>query len=353
MSYTGTHTLEDLKSIKDKTAVAFGLDAVQDVVTADLAAHNAVLADQMAAYAAPTTMREAADGTGNLLQGVMELADEFSRVRTQKDGKPGKVGFPLHKRQYAIGFTADYLREAPLADVATRILGAQRAHIQAHLTDMKKALFLPTNRTFSDYLVDDMDLSIKALYNGDGTIPALGPNAEEFGGSHSHYLGSATLTTAALDALILTVAEHNGNADVRLHINVAQESVVRGLAGFIPAVDPRVNLGANAAVAVSPLALGNRGNRVIGYYNGAEVHIKPWVPASYVAAVDVNAPARALAMRQPVDPGQQGLRQVALIVTYPLQAQYWESKFAYGVKSRGAAAVLFIGNATYAAPSGL
>lgn len=351
MSYTGMHTLEDLKQIRDKTAVAFGLEAVQDVVRSDLASYNGTLNDLMSLYAAPVTRREEADQTGNLLQGVMEYADENSRVRTQKDSKPGKLGYPLHRMQYAIGFTADFLQEAPVGEVATRILGAQRAHTNAHLKALKTALFTPTNYTFSDYLVDDMDVGVKALYNGDGTIPALGPNAEEFTGTHSHYLGSATLTTTALDALIVTVAEHNGNADVILHINVAQESPVRALSGFIPAVDGRVNLGANAAVAVSPLALGNRGNRLIGYYNGAAVWVKPWVPAGYIAAIDVNAPGKALAMRQPESAAQQGLRQIATNVAYPLQAQYWEARFGYGVRSRGAAAVLYIGNATYTAPS--
>lgn len=353
MSFTGTHTLEDLKQIRDKTTIAFGLEAVQDIVRADLAAYNRILEDQLGQFVTPTTMREEADGTGNLLQGVMEFADENSRVRTQKDGKPGKVGYPMHKRQYAIGFTADFLREAPVGEVAARILGAQRAHTLAHQGDIKGALFNPTNRIFSDYLVDDMDLSVKALYNADGVPPALGPNAETFDGSHSHYLASSTLTTAALDALIVTVAEHNGNADVRLFLNVAQESPVRALVGFIPAVDPRVSLGANAATAVTPLATGNRGNRLIGFYNGAELWVKPWVPAGYVAAIDVNAPAKALAMRQPADVGQRGLRQVATNVAFPLQATYWEAKWGYGVRSRGAAAVLYVGGATYVAPAGV
>ena len=353
MSYTGTHTLEDLKQIKDRTIVQFGLADIQNIVRADLASLNGVLRDMMAPYATQTTMREMADGTGNILQGVMEKADEFSRVRTQKDGRPGKIGLPMDKYQYAVGFTADFLDQAPVAELATRVLGAQRAYINANLKGLKAALFLPTNSTFSDYLVDDMDLGVKALYNADGTVPPLGPNAETFDGTHSHYLGSATLTTTALDALIVTVAEHNSNADVILHINVAQEATVRALTGFIPAVDPRISLGANAAVAVTPLALGNRGNRLIGYYNGAAVWIKPWVPASYVAGIDVNAPSKALAMREPVEAGKQGLRQVATNIAYPLQADYWEARFGYGVYSRGAAAVLYIGNATYTAPSGL
>ena len=351
MSFTGTHSLQDLKDIKDKTTVVYGLEAVQAIVQADLANYNSVLLDQLNLFVATTTRREEADTTGNLLQGEMEYADEFSRVRTQKDGKPGKVGFPMHKRQYAIGFTADFLREAPVGEVATRILGAQRAHTAAHMKDIRAALFGATNYAFSDYLVDDTDVNVKALYNSDGSVPPLGPNGEVHNGTHSHYFVSATLTAAALDTIISAVAEHNANSEVVVYINQAQEATVRGLVGFVAAVDPRIVQPNTTAYASAPLAR-NRGNRLIGYYNQAEVWVKPWVPALYALALDTNAPGKVLAMREPEESGQRGLRQVARNVMFPLQADYWEAKWGYGVRGRGAAAALQItGNASYTAPA--
>jgi hypothetical protein len=37
--------------------------------------------------------------------------------------------------------------------------------------------------------------------------------------------------------------------------------------------------------------------------------------------------------------------------TFPLQSEYFENFFGFGVKNRGAAAILYIGNATYADPT--
>lgn len=348
---TGTHDLNDLKQIRDKTAVQYGLEDIQNIVMNELAAHNAQVVEMLGLYASPTTSRQEADGTGNILQGVMEPVDDYSRVRTQKDSRPAGLGFPMQAKGYAIGFTARFLREAPVAEVATRILGAQDADRRDALKGIKTALFNPVNYTFYDDLVDDIALNVKALYNGDGSVPPNGPNGESFDGTHNHFAGVTALTTGALDALILNVAEHNANADVRLHINVAQEAAVRGLTGFVPAVDPRIIMPNTATYAATPLALGNRGNRLIGYYNQAEVWIKPWVPAAYIAAVDVNAADRVLRMRVPENAADQGLRQVAENVAFPLQAQYWEVRRGFGVKSRGAAAILYIGGSTYTAPT--
>lgn len=354
MAPTGTHSFEDLKKYTNVTAVTFGLAAVADAVQLELDAHNRKYADIVGLYAAPVTERETAEGTGNLLQGRMEPADEYSRVRTQKDANPAKVAFPMEGFQYAIGMTAEFLRRASPAEIVTRALGAQAAHRVALIDGMRYALFLPTNRTVNDYLKDDMALNLKALYNGDGAVPRNGPNGELFTSTHNHYVATAgaTLTGPDLDALIVNVAEHNGNADIRLHINVAQETTVRGLTGFVPAADPRIVSPNTAPVAATALVLGNRGNRIVGYYNGAEVWVKPWVPASYVLAVDVAAPIRALGMRVPEQEGERGLIARAEITTFPLQARYWDARFGFAARNRSAAAVLYIGaGGTYVAPN--
>jgi len=351
MSRTGAYTLKDLQQFTNITAVTFGLDAIQDIVRAEFLAHDQLMMDMFGQYATTTTEREEADGLGQILDGEFEEADEFSRVRTQKLTGGQKVAFPLQRFQMANGWTIDYLERATPADIAVIALNVQDADVRKKMELMKKALFKPTNRTVSDpHVRNNIDLDIKALLNADGRTPPNGPNGETFSGSHSHYMGTATLTTAAVDALILNVTEHTSNANVQLHINQAQEAAVRGLTGFIAAWDPRVMVANTVTMSNQRLDINNTQKRFIGIYNGAEVYVKPWVYANYIVAIDVNAQSRVLRMRLPTEK-PAGLHIAGRMSTFPLQSEYFENFFGFGVKNRGAAAILYIGNATYADPT--
>ena len=352
MSKTGTYTLKDLQDISSPTVTQFGLEAVQEAVQNELQAHNLQVGQMLADYAQPTTEREEADATGQLLDGVMEKGDEFSRARTQKPDKAGKVGFPLEKFIYAIGWTAEYLQNATPAQIATATLNAERAHRRMLLEGVRGALFRPTNYTFNDYLTTNpIDIGVRALFNGDGNVPPLGPNLEEFDGAHTHFLAVNGLTVNAANSLILTVAEHTNDGNVRIHINVAQEAAWRGLTGFVPLTDVRVRVGADQVIGQAALDTSRINNRLIGYFNGAEVWVKPWIYNNYALALDANARVKALSMREHADASRRGLRTVAEIVTYPLQSQYMEAWVGFGVKNRGAAAALYTGGGAYVDPT--
>mgnify|MGYP000688716211 CR=1 FL=1 len=351
MSRTGAYTLADLQQFTNITAISFGLDAIQDIVRAEFLAHDQLMMDMFNQYATPTTAREEADGLGQILDGEFEEADEFSRVRTQKITGGQKLGFPLRKFQFANGWTLEYLERATVAHLAVQALNVQQADVRNKMTYMKKALFSPTNYTFRDSNVTEVvDIGVKALLNGDGSIPPNGPNGETFNGNHTHYVGATTLTTAALDALILNVTEHTSNANVQIHINQAQEAGIRGLTGFIAAWDARIAVANTVTMTNQRLDNSNTQKRFIGFYNGAEVFVKPWVYASYIVAIDVNAPTRVLRMRNPVE-NASGLHLAGRVSPFPLQSEYFQSFFGFGVKNRGAAAILYIGNTTYADPT--
>lgn len=355
-SATGTHRLSDLLVVTNQTVQQFGLAAVQDTLNAELAAHNRVLRENMGAFVTPTTEREEAEG-GATTDGEMEEVDpDFGRARTQMQQPAGKVAYPLRNFQFAVGWTAEFLETATPADIATSTINAETAHVRALQRAMREALHRPTNYDFEDFLTDRATINVKALYNGDGTVPPIGRNLEVFDNTHNHYTAITTdITAAAMNALILNVAEHGPSASVQVWIALAQEASVRALPGFAPYQDVRVRVGTDQTIGVSPLDPLNFANRAIGVYGGAEIWVKPICIPNYLIALNTGAAAKPLRMREPREEARRGLRTLAEIATFPLQARYMGARFGFGVYNRGAAAVLQINAAdtNYDTPAGL
>ncbi|SMB93318.1 hypothetical protein [Deinococcus hopiensis] len=354
---TGTYDLRDLQNVTNQTVIQFGLEDVQASVQAELAVHNNQINDMVGNLVQAAPSRIVADASGILLEGEMREVDEYGRVATQKTGAPPQIGIPMRRFQFGVGFTGDFLARATPAQIAVSTYNAEAADRRKTIQLIRNTLFNPTNSTFYDFLRDNMELPVKALYNNDGTAPPLGPNGETWDGTHSHYMGFSAFTAANLNALILNVAEHTNNARIEVYINVAQEEAVRGFSGFTPAVDPNVIVSVNQTVTVQRLDTGRQNNRMIGLFNGAEIWVKSWIFPNYAAAVDTNAAVKPIARREPTGEdavvGAPGLRMVGTIVTFPLQSEYWGREVGYGVRNRGAAAVAqFNGTpGTYADPT--
>lgn len=340
---TGTYDLRDLQNVTTQTVVQFGLENVQAAVQAELAVHNTLMGDMTSLLVSPVSNRIVPDASGILFDGEMREVDEYGRVATQKTGQPEQIGVPLRRYQFGVGFTGDFLNRATPAQVALSTFNAEAADRRNNIQLIRNTLFNPTNTTFSDFLRDNMELKVKALYNNDGTVPPIGPNAESFNSSHNHYMGFTAFNAANLNALILNVAEHTNDARIEVYLNVAQEAAVRAFEGFTPAVDPQIIVNAQTNVTVARLNTGRQNNRLIGRFNGADIWVKSWVFPNYAAAVDANAAVKPLGRREPTGEdsvvGSPGLRMVGTIVTFPLQSEYWGREVGYGVRNRGAAAV--------------
>ncbi len=182
----------------------------------------------------------------------------------------------------------------------------------------------------------------------------MGPNGEAFDAStHTHYLANSGLTTASLDALIDTVREHFDSGEVRLVINAAQESAVRGLSGFDRYLDARVQPAFTTQSALGGLDIANTQNRAIGIYNGAEVWVKPWAIPSYILCYRRQGGEfgrKVLAYRHSVH-NDGNLMILSQKRDYPLEAEQMGREFGIGVQDRIGAAVLFTASGTYAAPT--
>lgn len=345
---TGTHDISTLLATINASAVAIGANEVAAALAADNANHNQLVQDAISDFAAVSADRQRVPGSS--LGGDMLEADEYSRIPTQKDVPAGLVGFPLRKYQYAVGWTKEFEKNATPNDFAIRQAAAQKADLRRLRYQLQKAIFTPTNSTFTDRFKDNAALAVKALINADSSAIQEGPNGEVFdGATHTHYNGSAALDIAAINALITDVLEH-GYGNIRVFINVANEAAFRVLVGFVAYLDPRLTINANANQPDgSRLDITRLDNRAIGIFGASEVWVKPWVPANYAIAADVTTPAKPFVMR--VAEPDLGLHFEAEIETFPLRAQYQEHMFGFGAWNRLAMAVLKFDNATYAAPT--
>jgi hypothetical protein len=265
------------------------------------------------------------------------------------------AGFPLEAYGRSVGWTRKYFQNARVDEFMGQIMAIRDADIQRVILEVKRALFVPTNYTFDDYLVDHLSqipLNVRALLNADGLGIPAGPNGETFDGTtHTHYLATASLVAANLTAALETVLEHYNTGEAVIYLNRAQETAVTGLAGFT--LLQQVNLvGATTATQVMGNTRLNQVrlyNRQIGYYGGAEVWVKPWIPANYILVFIRNQP-KPLAIRSR-NPQSNNLVLVADDEKYPLRARTWEREFGVGVWNRMAAAVLQTNSGTYAAPT--
>lgn len=349
---TGTHDINTLLAAKHQTVAQFGEDTIIEVLQADLAAHNFLMQDILSELSAPSSDRLRLAGT--VYSGEMVPADEFSRAPTQK-GTPGQtVGAPLHKMQYALGWTRQFLQKATPADLAHGQMAAQAAHRRAVLAEARKAIYLSGNYTFNDLHVDKVDLPVKRLVNADGAGIPTGPTGGSFDGStHTHYQARvATLANSDVDAIITDVTEHGHTGGVRIVINTANVADITALSKFTPLSGPMVIPGsASDRTTIFLDAEAAADNRLIGFWDGAfPVWVKPWGVANYFLAYAANDVRKPLWERYDADYGR-GLLLDGELDAYPLRAQYMTAYFGFGVWTRTNGAVLYTGATSWADPS--
>lgn len=345
---TGTLDVTSLLAAQNISAVKFGISTVAEVLALDNQRFSDQVTSALDIFCATSPDRQRTLGTS--IGGDMMEVDEFGQGPTQKDIPSYFLGFPLRKFQFPIGWTKQWEKNATPADYAIKNAGAQGADLRRIRYELQKAFYTPTNYTYKDHLIDNASLFVKSFINADSTGIPNGPNGEVFDGTtHTHYSGSASLTAAAITALIQNVVEHRTGVELQLYINTADVAAFSALTGFVPLQAPYVTINANANQVASPrLAIGQTDNRQIGWFGAAQVWTKPWAVANYAVVVDVNAPQKPLVRR--VEENDQGLHIAAEVDVHPLRAQYSEHFYGFGAWNRFAAAVLKFNNASYSAP---
>ena len=351
MAY-GTLSVLDTLAAQRVNIAAYGEDLVFQGLQQALVAHNRILDEALADFVEITTDRQRRYGGPDSM--TMDEIDEFGAAHVQKVSAGVTVGFPLKLHQVGVQWTRKFIQNATVAELAAQFIAAQDADVKRVTRDIKRAIFTSTNSTFTDRLVDRVQLSVKALVNADGAAIPTGPNGEVFNGAtHTHYLAVATggtILASELTNTVEAVLEHYSNGRALIYINRAQEAAVRGLTGFTAYLDARI-VGATTAAQAPGTALDQIQlyNRAIGVFNSAEVWVKPWLPAGYIFAF-VAGQQPPLAMR--IRDAQSGGLQLAYDDDdYPLRARALEREFGIGVWNRVNGAVLYTTANSYAIPT--
>lgn len=345
----GTLSVADLQASNNQTLARIGENQAFEAINAALVAHNFLLRQKFDPFVDVTTDRLRRYGGPD--QMTMQPLDEFGRLTAQKVLVGSNVGFPLERVGVALQWTRDYFENAMASELAAQFTAAQDADVRGLDLAIRNAMFGPTNLTFTDRLVDEVTLPVKALLNADGAPVPIGPNGETFNAStHTHYLGTSSLAAADITALIKTVTEHFGMGTVVLAINQAQEAAVRGFtSNFTAYVDARLVIGANTTYAQGQLDQINFNNRDIGIFDAATVSVRPWVQAGYIVAYMVSS-QKPLALREKRT-GAFGLTLAFDNEMYPLRARALTNTYGMGVWNRHAAAILDTAHSSYNAPA--
>lgn len=346
---TGTLDISSLLSVQYQSAEQFGLEDLARTLQADLDAHNAAVAEAVQEMADLTTERVGAYGTS--ANGEMHEVDEYGLAPTQKPEVGEQIAWPLRLYQFNIGWTAKYLQVATPADLARAQLDAESAHKRAIMREIKRAIYGSANYSVRDHLIDNMLLGVKRFVNADGAGIPNGPNGESFDGStHTHYDANNGWSATVLTSSINDVIEHGHGASVRVAINTADETAVRGLSGFVAYPDPRIVYRATDAPGQT-LNISRLDNRAIGIFAGAEIWTKPWALDNYPFIWDAGDARKPLKFRQRAQATLQGLRIAFQNADYPLYAKDMETEFGIGVGERTNGAVLYVGGASYVDPT--
>lgn len=348
----GTLTVADLLATTRVGASVFevGEDKTFEAISNYLAAHNAILNDQLMGFVERTTERII--GVGGTDTMTMQELDEFGLADAQKVTAGSTLGFPLRLYGIALQWTRKWMENHTLAEMVAQVEAAALADNMNVQRQIKRALFLSANYSFTDKLVDRMSIPVKRLLNADSFPIPPGPNGESFtASSHTHYIARVgALAASDITALISTVAEHYNNGQVQLFINQASESAIRGFtSNFTAYVDARIIPASTAQVARGSLDQSNVYNRAIGIFDQAEVWVKPWVPANYMFAW-VAGQAVPLVMRE----RRAGSGDFALDFedeAHPLRARHLGREFGMAIKNRVNGAVLYTGGTSYTDPT--
>ncbi len=352
MPYGTLNSLDTLASLRAASNVVaeIGEDVAFESIDAALKTHSALLQEAMTDFVEMTTDRLRRYGGPDSM--AMEELDEYGTPGAQKITPGATIGFPMKFYGGSLQWSRVYFMNATGAELAAQVDAMMDADVKNVHKQLKAALLLPTNVTFEDRRVDHVQLPVKALVNADGAAIPIAPDGTTFNGStHTHYLATASFSAADLTALNTTVIEHFLTGKTLVLINQAQEAAVRALTGFYPYFDARLTPTIQTTNAdMTKLDVENLTNRAIGIFGPSEIWVKPWIPANYMVAIQVNTPQRAVVMRTR-NAGSGDLNLLFDSEIFPLRARSYGREFGFGVWNRVAGAVLYIGGGSYVAPA--
>ncbi|MBK6317026.1 MAG: hypothetical protein IPF53_22745 [Blastocatellia bacterium] len=211
----GTLGVLDTLASSQQTIAQYGEDNAFSDIQRGLEIHNRILEGSMMGLVERTTDRQRRYGGSSLM--TMAKKDEFGRSDAQKVTAGSNVGFPLELFDVSVQWTKKFMQNATIAELAAQFIAAADGHRTRMQNELVRALMSPTNYTFTDHLVDHVELAVKRLVNADSAPIPVGPNGETFtASSHTHYLARvSTLAASDITGAVNTVIESTTRSESR------------------------------------------------------------------------------------------------------------------------------------------
>lgn len=352
----GTLNTLDIFADNNQTIGQFGEQALSDAVAQAASLYNQAIQQTVSDFAVITAETQLPYGVGGAMK--MQRLDQFGSPDVQKISAGGSLGLPLWLNGIAVQWNRHYVLNSLVRELLAQLDSAANADAKEITLDLYRRMFTPTNTLgYYDALQTKLTYTLQTLLNADGMGIPPGPTGTTFtAATHTHYLANASLTNAGLNALLDTVIEHGVSGGMVIYIARAQEAAVRVLPDFTPYVDARINPAITTQTANGALDITNPADRAIGIFAGAEVQVKPLIPANYQLAFDRGAGSdKALAVRTRSgtlagDPYQGGFGLFYEDDVHPLRARALGREYGVGVNVRHKAAVSYSGGASYVTP---
>ena len=292
--------------------------------------------------------------------GTLQPLDEWGNPLPVQPSGYYQVAYPIQGGGTAFGDNRVTRAVMTVEEVARLTMDAMQRDKDWLIRHAMAALFTNTTWTYVDKIGANGtkglgSITIQPLANGDTVTyarkGALTPATD------THYLAQAQAVADATNPFPTIKAEldeHPSNSGpIVAYIPSDMTSAVAALTEFVEVTDPDIRYGADSDIlAANGEAMIGPGKEVLGKTkSGVWIVEAPIVPSTYIMAFSTGGGA-PLRMRQYPAPELQGLfleqhspdgnRQETRLIRYA----------GFGVRNRVAAAVMRIGNSSYAIPSG-
>ncbi|WP_296192655.1 hypothetical protein [uncultured Microbacterium sp.] len=277
-----------------------------------------------------------------------------------------RMGYPLNWYDSATRFTRRFLRDVTADQLAT--IHADRLEADTRLT-FRKTLSALTDKTVAGSRKTNKEgYEVFDLWDGSAGETPKAWGGKTFTGTHNHYLvsGAATVDSADLEQLILTIQEHGygiRESNERIVLMMRKETAIpdairgfrRGVENnnsavakydFIASDATPAYLTAESIIGSVPPGTWND-LPIFGSYGDALLFESYWIPEGYVIALATSGAGSVrnpLAFRQHANASLHGLLLTSddTAANYPLQNKFYTRGFGVGVRNRSAAAVMQI-----------
>jgi hypothetical protein len=342
----------DLTELANRRVIGDVIPIVDDAVKASLEVHNREIQFLLSSWVQPTTAYQ--ERVEQLPELTLQPLTESGNPQPVTASAHYTVAYPMRDGGHAWGDNRKTRAKLTVADVQRELAKALQADSNWLRRHMLAAVLDDSAYTFSDKTHGD--LSIKPLANGD-----TDQYATRSGGlsTQDHYLAQANAisdTDNPFPTLYNTLKVYPANAveSAKPIVFVASTLVgdIEGLSDLIPYPDWQVNYGAGADVARQDLTrFMSFGDMVIGIINRCIVVEWASLPDDYMVAWARGA-GPFIKMRQEPEAELQGFYSEIHSPDGNHREYRYLRHAGFGVYNRTAAAVMLIGSANYAVPTG-